>query len=393
MRVVKHLPGKAVLVLCIVSFIAGSLFTSRTWSHSQPESKIPVVIDNIDKIVQERKLVEGRISADIMKEVKKTHQAIESLDKTISTLEMELAVGRTSRAAHGAPSLEGASSFSSSSSSNHSLKKAFVVIGINTAFSSKRRRDSIRQTWLPAGDKLKKLEKEKGIVIRFVIGHSVTLGGVMDKAVDAENDEHNDFLRLPHIEGYHELSTKTRLYFSTAISMWDAEFYMKVDDDVHVNLGMLASTLVKYRAKPRIYIGCMKSGPVLSQKGVKYHEPEFWKFGEDGNKYFRHATGQIYAISKDLAAYISTNSPILHRYANEDVSLGSWLIGLEVEHVDERSMCCGTPPDCEWKAQAGNVCVASFDWACSGICKSVERMKAIHNSCGEGDKALWNVEL
>jgi len=36
--------------------------------------------------------------------------------------------------------------------------------------------------------------------------------------------------------------------------------------------------------------------------------------------------------------------PILHRYANEDVSLGSWFIGLEVEHVDEHSMCCGTPP-------------------------------------------------
>lgn len=35
---------------------------------------------------------------------------------------------------------------------------------------------------------------------------------------------------------------------------------------------------------------------------------------------------------------------ILHKYANEDVSLGAWFIGLEVEHVDDRSMCCGTPP-------------------------------------------------
>lgn len=35
---------------------------------------------------------------------------------------------------------------------------------------------------------------------------------------------------------------------------------------------------------------------------------------------------------------------ILHRYANEDVSLGSWFIGLDVEHIDERSLCCGTPP-------------------------------------------------
>lgn len=36
--------------------------------------------------------------------------------------------------------------------------------------------------------------------------------------------------------------------------------------------------------------------------------------------------------------------PILHKYANEDVSLGSWFIGLEVEHIDEHNMCCGTPP-------------------------------------------------
>ena len=100
-------------------------------------------------------------------------------------------------------------------------------------------------------------------------------------------------------------------------------------------------------------------------RGVKYHEPEYWKFGEEGNKYFRHATGQIYAVSKDLATYISVNRwvlhndlsqtpltcwqcliffrQLLHKYANEDVSLGSWFIGLDVEHIDDRSLCCGTP--------------------------------------------------
>lgn len=40
-----------------------------------------------------------------------------------------------------------------------------------------------------------------------------------------------------HVEGYHELSSKTQIYFSTAVANWDAEFYVKVDDDVHVNLG------------------------------------------------------------------------------------------------------------------------------------------------------------
>ncbi|KAM3681498.1 hypothetical protein ACJW31_12G002000 [Castanea mollissima] len=388
----KPVSGRAILVLCLASFLAGSLFTSRTWTrssihdHSQPQISI---IPQLESVTQDcdhkRKLVEGK-SGEIMGEVAKTHQAIQSLDKTISALEMELAVARTSQTNGQVPIERG-------SDSNQNLRKAFVVIGINTAFSSKKRRDSVRETWMPRGANLKKLEKDKGVVVRFVIGHSATPGGVLDRAIDAEEAEHKDFLRLKHVEGYHELSTKTRLYFSTAVSIWDADFYVKVDDDVHVNLGMLMSTLARYRSKPRIYIGCMKSGPVLFQKGVRYHEPEYWKFGEEGNEYFRHATGQIYAISKDLAAYISINLPILHRYANEDVSLGSWFIGLEVEHVDEHSMCCGTPPDCEWKARTGNICVASFDWKCSGICKSVERMKDVHNSCGEGDNAVWNVDL
>lgn len=40
-----------------------------------------------------------------------------------------------------------------------------------------------------------------------------------------------------HAEGYLELSAKTKTYFATAVSMWDAEYYVKVDDDVHVNIG------------------------------------------------------------------------------------------------------------------------------------------------------------
>ena len=45
------------------------------------------------------------------------------------------------------------------------------------------------------------------------------------------------FILQNHIEGYHELSSKTQLYFSTAVAKWDADFYIKVDDDVHINLG------------------------------------------------------------------------------------------------------------------------------------------------------------
>jgi hypothetical protein len=328
---------------------------------------------------------------DIFEEVSKTHQVIQTLDKTISSLELELATSRAQQENEKMgiiPLLE-----NNAREPAEGRQKAFMVVGINTAFSSRKRRDSVRESWMPQGEMLKRLEQEKGIVVRFVIGHSATPGGILDRAIEAEDAQHSDFLRLNHVEGYLELSIKTKIFFATAVNKWDADFYVKVDDDVHVNLGVLGTTLARHISKPRVYIGCMKSGPVLAQKGVKYHEPEYWKFGEEGNKYFRHATGQIYAISKELARYILVNQAMLHKYANEDVSLGSWIIGLDVDHVDDRSMCCGTPPDCEWKAQAGNVCVASFDWTCSGICKSVERIKEVHRRCGEGDGAVWNALL
>lgn len=47
-----------------------------------------------------------------------------------------------------------------------------------------------------------------------------------------------------HVEGYLELSAKTKTYFVTAVSLWDADFYVKVDDDVHVNIGMLMQRAV-----------------------------------------------------------------------------------------------------------------------------------------------------
>lgn len=382
------------LMLCFSSFCAGMLFTNRVipeaktipgTSRTDDNRRSSLKSDNCDP-----KLVLRNEANNSSGGISSSQKAIQTLDRTISDIEVRLMAARAEREYVVKDTME----MEDSKADGSNLKrKYFMVIGINTAFSSRKRRDSVRATWMPQGEKLQRLEKEKGIVIRFVIGHSSTSGGILDKAIDSEEKAHGDFLRLQHIEGYMDLSAKTKTYFETAVSLWDAEFYVKVDDDVHVNLATLGMILAGNRKTPRVYIGCMKSGPVLAQKGVKYHEPEHWKFGEVGNKYFRHATGQLYAISKDLATYISINRHVLHKFANEDVSLGSWFIGLDVEHIDERNLCCGTPPDCEWKAQAGNVCAASFDWKCSGICKSVERMMEVHEQCGEDKNTLWSTNF
>ncbi|KAF8060373.1 hypothetical protein N665_1219s0003 [Sinapis alba] len=384
-------PARWVLVLCISSFLLGVLVINRLLATSETVDTNGRALS--DQATSLRPLVDCQNKeGDILSQVSHTHDVIKTLDKTISSLEVELATARAARS-EGRDGSPAVATSVSDQQSKERPPRMFFVMGIMTAFSSRKRRDSIRGTWLPKGDELKRLETEKGIIMRFVIGHSSSPGGVLDHTIEAEEEQHKDFFRLNHIEGYHELSSKTQIYFSSAVAKWDADFYIKVDDDVHVNLGMVGSTLAHHRSKPRVYIGCMKSGPVLAQKGVKYHEPEYWKFGEEGNKYFRHATGQIYAISKDLATYISVNRQLLHKYANEDVSLGSWFIGLDVEHIDDRSLCCGTPLDCEWKGQAGNPCAASFDWSCSGICKSVDRMLEIHQRCGEGEGAIWHTSF
>ncbi|KDP25341.1 hypothetical protein JCGZ_20497 [Jatropha curcas] len=226
---------------------------------------------------------------------------------------------------------------------NHSKKKLLAFIGIITTFGRKRNRDAIRKAWMPKGAAaLKNLEDEKGIVLRFVIGRSANRGDSLDREIDNENGQSNDFIVLDgQVEAIEENSKKTKLFFVHAVENWNAEFYVKVNDDVFVNIDALGATLSTHLNKPRAYIGCMKSGEVFSEPNHKWYEPDWWKFG-DGKSYFRHASGEIYAISQSLAQFISINRHILRTYAHDDVSTGSWFIGLDVEHIDEGKFCCSS---------------------------------------------------
>lgn len=71
-----------------------------------------------------------------------------TLDKTIANLETELSAARTLQDSflNGSPVQE---DYKASESSGR--RKYLMVIGINTAFSSRKRRDSIRNTWMPKG--------------------------------------------------------------------------------------------------------------------------------------------------------------------------------------------------------------------------------------------------
>ncbi|KAL5551910.1 hypothetical protein UlMin_002086 [Ulmus minor] len=253
--------------------------------------------------------------------------------KKLTALEMELAAARQ----------EGFIPKSlSKNDESHPKKKFIAVIGIITTFGRRKNRDAIRKAWMPTGSALKKLADKKGFIVRFVIGRSSNRGDSLDREIDNENRQTNDFIFLDNqVEAHEEHPKKIKSFFVHAVENWDAEFYVKVNDDVFVNIDSLGAMLTSHLDKSRLYIGCMKSGEVFSEPTQKWYEPDWWKFG-DAKSYFRHASGEIYAVSRALAQYISINRAILRTYAHDDVSAGSWFIGLDVKHVDERKFCCSS---------------------------------------------------
>lgn len=314
------------LIMAMFSFMACFYTAGRLWEDAQMRSYIAGLAD------KQNKQESGLMSVD------DTFKVLDCKEqqKRLAGLEMELLSAKSQGYLAKHP-------VSQNTTGNGG--RWHSVIGIYTSFGNKVRRESIRRTWMPTGEKLKKLESEKGVIIRFVVGRSANKGDSSDRAIDQENDEMKDFLILEnHVEDDDELARKTKNYFTSAVEMWDADYYIKVDDNVFVNVEMLGAMLASHWDKPRVYVGCMKSGEVISDGNQRWYEPEFWKFGDE-KSYFRHATGQVYGISRAVAQYIAINSPILHEYRNEDVAFGSWMIGLDVEHVDERRMCCPTNID------------------------------------------------
>ncbi|CAL9109405.1 unnamed protein product, partial [Musa acuminata var. zebrina] len=222
-----------------------------------------------------------------------------------------------------------------------SEKKLLAVVGVYTGFGSRIKRNIFRGSWMPRGDALRKLE-EKGVVIRFVIGRSANRGDSLDRNIDDENRQTKDFLILEsHEEAAEELPRKAKFFFSSAVESWDAEFYVKVDDNINLDLDGLIEILEKRRGGHGLYMGCMKSGGVISEEGRQWYEPEWWKFGE-AKSYFRHAAGSLIILSNNLARYININSASLQTYAHDDTSVGSWIIGLDATYVDDDHLCCSS---------------------------------------------------
>ncbi|KAK8691334.1 hypothetical protein V6N13_074845 [Hibiscus sabdariffa] len=245
--------------------------------------------------------------------------------------------------------------------------KIMGFVGIQTGFGSTGRRRSLRKTWMPSDRQgLQRLEEATGLAFRFVIGKTNDKSKMAE--LKKEVAEYDDFLLLDIEEEYSKLPYKTLAFFKAAYALFDSEFYVKADDDIYLRPDRLSLLLAKDRTHSQTYLGCMKKGPVFTDPKLKWYEPLSSLLGKE---YFLHAYGPIYALSSDVvASLVALRNDSFRMFGNEDVTIGAWMLAMNVNHEDNRALC---QPECT----ASSVAVWDIP-KCSGLCNPETKMLELH---------------
>lgn len=254
------------------------------------------------------------------------------------------------------------------SDNSRSRLKVLGVVGLQTDYGSVDRRTALRDTWLPSNpEDLASLQQATGLAFRFVIGRTSDLQ--MMAELDKEIEKYKDFIRLEVEEKYQKLAQKTLAFFKAAYMLFDADFYVKADDNIYLRPDRLATLLAKDRTSSRTYLGCMKKGPVVTNSKLKWFEPLGHLFG---NEYFSHANGPIYALSAEIVASLAlARNDSFRFFSNEDITIGAWMLAMNVDHEDNRALC---------DAECTSTSIAVWDIPkCSGLCNATEKLRKLHN--------------
>ncbi|OVA12282.1 Glycosyl transferase [Macleaya cordata] len=263
--------------------------------------------------------------------------------------------------------------------------KVMGFVGIQTGFGSAGRRRSLRKTWMPSDrEGLQRLEESTGLAFRFVIGRTSDKSKMSE--LRKEVAEYDDFMLLDIEEQYSRLPYKTLAFFKAAYALFDSKFYVKADDDIYLRPDRLSLLLAKERSHPQTYLGCMKKGPVFTDPNLKWYEPLSYILGKE---YFLHAYGPIYALSAEvvvsLVALRNNRQVVIFRmFSNEDVTIGAWMLAMNVNHENDHSLC---EPECTPTS------IAVWDIPkCSGLCNPEKKLLELHQrkSCSDSVTATSN---
>ncbi|DBA81436.1 TPA: hypothetical protein ACH3X1_007222 [Trebouxia sp. C0004] len=293
-------------------------------------------------------------------------------------------------------------------------RQLLAFIGVQTGFTIsteakynyKARRAALRATWFPDSQEgLDRLERDTNMLIRFIIGR--TSNDTKEAELMTESNEHGGFLRLDlevlpaiiwsllsalllitanHLcyyccfccstsgtvdlqEQYNSLTNKTVAFLQLVTSIYEPQYIVKADDDVYLRVDRIPYAVKQWSTFQSDYIGCMKTGRIMTSPEWRWYEPQHAVLG--GGEYFTHAWGSIYVLSGNAAlrvAQMPTGS--LRFFANEDVTLGSWMLAFNVRHFDDRRLCDA------W-CTSSSLAVYNIP-ECSGLCNPVEDLVHLH---------------
>ena len=196
-----------------------------------------------------------------------------------------------------------------------------LIVCVLSAPKNYDRRITIRRTWAStSNNKLK---------VVFVIAIK-NLQYDSKKNLAVEEKQYNDLVLLKDLEDkYDNLTSKVLQTLQWVYENAEFDNLLKVDDDTFVRLDEFIKRL---ESKPleRLYWGFFNVGsPIVRQGKWAERKPYIC------DTYVAYALGGGYVLSYDLVKYIAENSHQLKKFANEDVSVGTWLAPLEVNLVHD----------------------------------------------------------
>lgn len=220
--------------------------------------------------------------------------------------------------------------------------------------------------------------------IKFIVGsegiamHRANLEVEISKYDDIFKAHSDPMMAVRGVSSIHHV-LQALAEFTSSI---DANFYIITHDKMLLIPDRLASILKPISAQGNLYLGCTKSGEIVTDENSQWFEKDHWRFGdavgESKAQYPRHANGDFYGFSRHIARYIARNRDVLQIYSNEDTTVGSWMLGLSIDHMNEGSLCCSLS-SCHRRPR----CAVYSEPQCGGICKDHQGLIDAFDSCNE----------
>ncbi|KAL1251176.1 hypothetical protein QQF64_018972 [Cirrhinus molitorella] len=215
----------------------------------------------------------------------------------------------------------------------------FLVLMVPVAPHQVDARNAIRSTW---GNESS--VQGKAVLTLFLVG--LTGGPEAQQQLEEESRQHRDLVQSNFVDSYFNLTIKTMVILDwLATRCPQAQYSMKVDSDMYLNLENLMNLLLAPNTSKENYITgmVMWDRPVIRDKGSKWYVSEEL-YPEP--KYPTYLLGMGYVFSNDLSKKLVEASKNVKPFNIEDAYVGACLKQLGIEP--------SSPPDpSKFKAYLG----------------------------------------